>query len=420
MMKENEKINDEFTDDASLGADVTCGERENESSSFVIDSGATGEQRVADEELSDVPSTSDDSFDDKAEKNAAKKKRRNTIIANVGFILLNALIVAILLILEDKSGDKVAGSEAMKLFGQNWQYIALAFMMYFVIAFFDSVVFGVLIKKTGVKCSPGLPLKVSFMGRYYDRITPWSIGGEPFQIATLIRGGLTGGESCAVTMSRHIVRFFATATAVIAILIASRITTNVYVMTVAILSVAGGLVIPTFMLLCAFRPKIGLKIGEGAIKLLHKIKIVKNYDKQLAKMRDDVNKFLQGIKYLSTNKAVIVIIALAALVELFATNSIPFFVIRGLGHAEVGYWHTLVLCIFVNYASSFAPTPGGAGIAELSFYAIFAAYVENGYLFWAVLFWRIAIFFVPVFIGFVMQIFDSLKQILLTKKASAE
>ena len=348
---------------------------------------------------------------------AQKKKRRNSILLNVLFLVINAIIVLVLLLLEDKSGDKVAGSQAMKLFAENWYYTALAFFMYFVIAFSDSIVFAALIKKTGVKSSPALPLKVSFMGRYYDRITPWSMGGEPFQVATLMRGGLSGGDSCAVTMSRHIVRFFSTAIAVIVILIASRITTNVYVMVVAILSVAAGLIIPSFMLLCAFKPKIGLKIGEGVINFLHKIKIVKNYDKQLKKMQNDVNNFLSGIKYLSTNKAMIALIAFSAIVELFANNSVPFFVIRGLGHTEVTFWHTLVLCIFVNYASSFAPTPGGAGIAELSFYAIFAAYVEEGYLFWAVLFWRIAIFFVPVFIGFALQIFDSVKNIFDTRKS---
>ena len=65
----------------------------------------------------------------------------------------------------------------------------------------------------------------------------------------------------------------------------------------------------------------------------------------------------------------------------------------------------------MTYASSFAPTPGGAGIAELSFYAIFASVIGGEYLFWAVLFWRIAVFYVPVFIGFVMQTADSLYSI---------
>ncbi len=350
------------------------------------------------------------------EEEKKRKKKRNTIVGNILFLLINAVIVTVLVVIEDRSGEKVSGAEAMALFGQNWYWTVLAFLMFFVMCFADTAVFSLLIKKTGKKDNLALSLEVSFLGRYYDRITPWSIGGEPFQIATLMSGGLSAGDSSSVTMSRHIVRFFSTAVVVIGILVGSRITTNIYVMVVAILSILGGLVIPSFMLLCAFKPSIGLKIGEGAIKLLHKMKIIKNYEKQMEKMKEEVNKFLGGIKYLSTNKIAILLIAVAAIVELFATNSIPYFVMKGLGNAAVTYWHTLVLCIFVNYSSSFAPTPGGAGIAELSFYAIFAAYVADGYLFWAVLFWRIAIFFMPVFLGFFIQTYKNIKNIVLAKK----
>lgn len=340
-----------------------------------------------------------------------RRQRRKRILGYSAFILLNALVIAVMLIVEDKSGDAATGKAAFIRLGENPLFTVLAFSMFFVIVIFDSIVFKTLISKTGVKHRAGLAIKVSFLGRYYDRITPWAMGGEPFQMAYLIHGGLDAGQSCSVAMSRHVIRFFSTAVVVITILIASRISTNVWVMAAAIASVLAGLIIPVFMLICAFRPALGQKIGRGVIGFLHKIKIVKNYDKQMKKMQEEVDKFLKGIKYLSGNKQVIAIIALASIVELFANNSVPYFVMRALGYNELTYWHTLVLCIFVTYASSFAPTPGGAGIAELSFYAIFASVIGGGYLFWAVLFWRIAVFYVPVFIGFVMQTADSLYSI---------
>lgn len=366
-----------------------------------------------------VDTSDGDGKDGKKDKKADdRKKRRNKILAYIAFILLNALVIAILLIVEDKSGDTASGREAFRLLGQNWTYTVLALLMFFVIVICDTIVFKLLISKTGTeKYSAVLPLKVSLLGRYYDRITPWSMGGEPFQIAFLMRGGVSGSDSCAVTMSRHIVRFFTNAALVIGILVASRIATEIWVMVVAILSVLAGLIIPSFMLLCSFKPKVGNKIASGVVKFLCKIKIFKDYDKQMAKIQGDIDKFLGGIRYLSSNKQIIAVIAIAAAIELFATNSVPFFVMRALGHPEVGYWRILVLCIFVNYASSFAPTPGGAGIAELSFYAIFAATIDGGYLFWAVLFWRIAIFYVPVFLGFIIQTADSVISIIKAGRA---
>ena len=357
-------------------------------------------------------------FDEPDTPEERKKKKIKKILGYIGFFIINALVIAVLLIVEDKSGDTASGKEAMAKLYANWYYTAVAFTLFFVIATLDTIVFSFLIKKTGASVKrSGLAFKVAYLGRYYDRITPWAIGGEPFQMAYLTHGGLKTGQSCAVTMSRHIIRFFTTAVVVIAILIASRITTSVWVMVVAIFSVLIGLIIPSFMLICAFRPRLGEKIARWCLDLLYKLKIVRNYEKNWAKLQDNVNHFLQGMKYLSSNKQVIVLIAFAALVELFANNSVPFFVIRAFGNADITYWHTFVLCIFVSYASSFAPTPGGAGIAELSFYAIFAATIQDGYLFWAVLTWRLAIFYVPVFVGFIIHVFDTVGAIVKTAKS---
>lgn len=351
-------------------------------------------------------------------KREQKKKKLLTILGYVAFIIINAVIITVFAVVENKKGDTTAGEYAFRKLGENWPCTLSAFSMFFIVVLFDTAVFYFLIRHTGDRKKLGLSVKVSFLGRYYDRITPWAMGGEPFQIAYLIQGGLSGSDAGAVTMSRHIVRFFTTAIAVIIILAVSGIATNVWVMAAAIAGVLGGLAVPIFMIICCVKPRLGQKIGEFVIKLLYKIKIVKDRDKQTRNMQIAVDNFLRGIKYLGSDKKLIAVIALSALAELFCVNSVPFFIIRALGHPEITYWKTLVLCIFVTYASSFAPTPGGAGIAELSFYAIFASFISGGYLFWSVLFWRIAIFFVPVAIGFVMQTVDSIRSIVKTVRNS--
>lgn len=346
-----------------------------------------------------------------------KKKIRQKVFGYILFVAISAAVILGMILFEDKSGDPMSGKEALRLLGEHPFYTAYAVLAYFVIVATDIVVFRVLTRKLKTNCPFGACVGASLLGRYFDRVTPWASGGEPFQVVYLHKKGLSSGESCAVTMSRHIIRFFSVATAVIVILASSGIVTNPYVMAAAIASVFAGLIIPSFMLICAFKPKVGRKISDGVIGLLCKMKIVKNREKAEEKVNRNVTQFLSGVKYLSANKSVIVVIALGALIEMFANNSVPFFVMRALGVSDVTYWETLVLCLFVNYASSFAPTPGGAGIAELSFYAIFAAHIDGGILFWAVLFWRIAVFYIPVFIGFVLQVFSSVKEIIRIRRA---
>ena len=387
-----------------------------ENREVLLDTEIENQQEENKNDLEALQKIENEEFQKKAEIEKNKKSRRKKIIGYVSFILINILVVGGFLLFEDKTGDVAVGKTAFSLLGDNIGYTVLMVAMFFVIILCDIIVFYSLTAKLKVKNNLLTCVNVSFFGRYYDRVTPWAMGGEPFQIAYLCKHGHSVGNSGAVTMSRHIIRFFTVAVAVILILCISQVSTNIYVMLAAIISVLGGLVVPTFMLICAFKPKVGQKITDGVIKLLVKIKLVKDPDKIKNKVNKNLEEFLGGIKYLSANKYLIVIIGLCSLVEMFAYNSVPFFTMKALGVEGVTYWHTLVLCLFVNYASSFAPTPGGAGIAELSFYAIFASYVGDGLLFWAVLFWRISVFYIPVFIGFFMQLASSIRDMVLLKK----
>ena len=387
-----------------------------ENREVLLDTEIENQQEENKNDLEALQKIENEEFQKKAEIEKNKKSRRKKIIGYVSFILINILVVGGFLLFEDKTGDVAVGKTAFSLLGDNIGYTVLMVAMFFVIILCDIIVFYSLTAKLKVKNNLLTCINVSFFGRYYDRVTPWAMGGEPFQIAYLCKHGHSVGNSGAVTMSRHIIRFFTVAVAVILILCISQVSTNIYVMLAAIISVLGGLVVPTFMLICAFKPKVGQKITDGVIKLLVKIKLVKDPDKIKNKVNKNLEEFLGGIKYLSANKYLIVIIGLCSLVEMFAYNSVPFFTMKALGVEGVTYWHTLVLCLFVNYASSFAPTPGGAGIAELSFYAIFASYVGDGLLFWAVLFWRISVFYIPVFIGFFMQLASSIRDMVLLKK----
>lgn len=380
---ENPSDNGEFTNENTR--DTEAGETSFTAEEIINDTSGTGNSPVTELE--------------------AKKKRKRKILFTVLFLLANALVVLVIALMEDRTGAKEPWANVRGYFETYWYYLVLAFGMFALIIAGDSLVFFTLMNRMNVKKSLSVSMRVSVLGRYYDRVTPWAMGGEPFQLAYLIKNKMKASDACAVTMSRHIIRFFVTAIVVIGILVSSRINTDVWVMAIAILSVLGGLIVPVFMIVCCFKPKIGQAIAKGTIGLLHKLKIVKDYDMELAKLQRGVDNFLKGIEYLSANKRVIIVIGLVALIELFANNSVPFLVMKSLG-LQIDYWRTLVLCLFVNYASSFAPTPGGAGIAELSFYAIFASHVGGGLLFWAVLMWRLAVYYVPVFIGFVLQLIE--------------
>lgn len=344
-----------------------------------------------------------------------KKSRRKKTLGYVLFVGVSAAVICGMALFEKRTGEVSPWREIVPVLKERWAFLVAAFACFFLIVAGDTVVFRTLSSGLGQKRKLSTCLQTSLFGRYFDRITPWSSGGEPFQILYLTKSGMSSSDACAVAMSRHIIRFFSTAVFVVAVLVFSRVGANAFVVIAACVGLVVGLLPPSFLLLCAFRPRLGERITKGVIGFLSKLRIVKNRERAEEKAAKTVADFLAGIKFLSRNGKFAVLIAFFAVSESFLTHSVPYFVMRSLG-SDLPYWETFVLCLYVNYASGFAPTPGGSGLAEVSFYAVFETQAAEGTFFWAVLLWRIAVFYLPVAVGFVLQTLSSVRAIVQLRK----
>lgn len=351
------------------------------------------------------------------EKTTKKSKNKKTIIYTA-FILFNVIAILVVLLLENKSGDMAAGKEVMGLLVKNWYFTALVFAIFILQIGADTVAFFYLTKQVGVKKNFMLSLRVGVLGRYYDKLTPWSTGGQPMQMAYLANQGLDTATACAIPLAKSIIKVFVVGITVIGILSFSRISVNIYITIAAYLSVCGGLLIPVFMIVLIRHPQWGQSFARWVIKLLYKMKIVKDYDAQVAKFSIMVDNFLKGMGYLSTHKKMVFVVGLMTLVELFIINATPFFIMKAFGISNLNYWYIFVLCLYVSYASYFAPSPGAAGVAELSFYTIFATVITGNYLFWAILIWRIIIYYLPLFAGIIMQVSEGSRALIRKRKAN--
>lgn len=349
------------------------------------------------------------------QKSTRKTKNKKRIIYSI-FILFNVIALLVVLLLENKSGDMAAGREVMQLLGKNWYFTVLVFAIFILQIGADTIAFYFLTKQVGVKNNFMLSLRVGVLGRYYDKLTPWSTGGQPMQMAYLANQGLDTATACAIPLAKSIIKVFVVGITVIGILSFSRISVNIYITIAAYLSVGGGLLVPVFMILLMRHPQWGQSFAKWVIKMLYKMKIVKNYDAQVAKFTIMVDNFLKGMGYLSTHRKMVFVVGLMTLVELFIINATPFFIMKAFGIYNVNYWFIFVLCLYVSYASYFAPSPGAAGVAELSFYTIFATVITGNYLFWAILLWRIIIYYLPILAGLILQISEGARAIIGKRK----
>ena len=146
-------------------------------------------------------------------------------------------------------------------------------------------------------------------------------------------------------------------------------------------------------------------------KFLNKIKLVKDYKIAFTKTMRTLLEYQRSVKYYLKSfwTTFLTIILSVGIIALKAC--IPYFIYVYLlrGQVEASFFVIFSKFIICELATMFIPLPGGSGMAEISFSALFATLFigENaGYLFWAVLIYRIASYYLYLLQGFLISLYD--------------
>ena len=340
------------------------------------------------------------------------QQRKKKLLIRVFFICFNVIAILLVLAYENiADSDVVSFSVFINALKTGYPYLIIAIGVYLLHLATEGFIFFTLIKESGYGSRYGLGFKVATLGRYYDNLTPWATGGQPFQMLYLYKHGIDLGTACSLPLVKFTIRVFVVNIAILLLYIFGNVTgqVNTVIVVAAFVAVAFNFVLPVALVVFTINKEWGEKVVRLLVKLAYRIKFVKDFDKTLNKYTRYINDFLSASKYLSRHQKLLVIVAVLSLVFLFAIHSIPYFVIKSLGYQDVNILQIIILTLFTLQAASYVPTPGAAGAAEGIFYVIFASIVKGGYIFWAVLLWRLIVYYLPILIGICIQILDAIK-----------
>ena len=117
--------------------------------------------------------------------------------------------------------------------------------------------------------------------------------------------------------------------------------------------------------------------------------------------------FQHKMKDFFSSKKVTFVFLFMSIFEYVIEYSIPFFVYCAFNGFNLSiYWQLLSISIIIELASHVIPVPGGTGMAEISFYAIFASLFGADVLFWALILWRILSYYDYLVIGLGITTYD--------------
>lgn len=328
-----------------------------------------------------------------------KKKSAKKLWLTILFIAINIAVIAITAFNEFGSSENAAKLSDVKM---NFWLLIPAIGCFALAIFLEIYKLVLSIRKTCGKETKHVwkhARRTYLIGRYYDNITPAAIGGQPFQIYYMnknanIKGGLATTIPIISMISGQIGFLIV---AITCLLFGSMTTTNAALIAAACFGLIFYAFWPIVVLAATFLPKATAEIITLGVRFLAKIKIIKNRDEAIEKADKGVEEYATCVKMILKTKGLFLRTILISILFHFLISSIPFFVLTAFG-ASIDFLPCFVSVIAVTSAVYFVPTPGNAGAAEGTFYAVFSA-LSSGYIFWAMLIWRFFSYYAYIIMG---------------------
>ncbi len=347
---------------------------------------------------------------DEAEQAVAGQKTKKKKITSLITFLINILVVVLVLYIQLKQDDVLSFQQLLS-FKINYWFLVVAFALFAVMMLFKSLRVNLLIKQETKRSRPFLSYKVCALGRYYDCITPMATGGQPFQVYYLNRRGLPASSAISVPLAKYFISqmswIFISIFSVIYCLVNGSLENSKVVLVISIICFSLNLILISTMILLSVSKKIGKILVGKILRLLEKMKLIKNYEKQYNKVIKTVEDYQTSMRSFVKNKGQFFLLFFMSLFINLLNYSIPFFIHSALVQFEPSlYFDIVIKTIMIEVAASLIPLPGGTGMSEFSFTAVFASIFIEGTLFWALLIWRLLSYYIYILQGFGVIIYD--------------
>ncbi|MCQ2793010.1 MAG: flippase-like domain-containing protein [Bacilli bacterium] len=352
-----------------------------------------------------------------------KKKSHKKLISNLIFLTLLTVLVVILLL---SMGEINKIGESLSHIGQNYIWLIAAIglvLAYFILWPFSQCIYGKALK---IKASFGESFLIGSSEHFYNGITPFAAGGQPFQIYSYTKRKVTTAQATGVILASFVTFMMVTnAFAIVSLFFWQDIwngltTLNMqWVIWVALV----GFIINFSVLLFMIALGTNKHIRNVLVKLLTKLANWKIFHNEKHKLLNRFGNFLVNqipnfelycsnaqvaFKQVWSHKLATVLAIIIKIICMGCYYAIPFFLLKAVG-IDIGF-DKIPLVLF---ATSFAitsvvwmPTPGGTGGIEFAFQFVIAAVIGMSVKEDATavcLLWRLVTFYLVIIISFILN-----------------
>lgn len=315
------------------------------------------------------------------------------------FIIVIISFVVIFFSLKDNFSDKLN-----YITNLNPLILIIAFLFMFLNILFQSLSLHNFVKKIKPEYKLKNALFLTTAGLFFNGITPFSSGGQPFQVYLLKKDDVKVSDSTNILLQNFLTyQISLVLIGTIAIIINSVVEIfppeNLLKNAVII-----GYIVNLFVLFLIFffsyAKKFNTNFFNKISNFIFKFKFIKNKEKLKKQFNESIDNFYNGTVNLKNNLKNFIISFLYNTLSLICLYIVPLFVFYAMGELEsLNLLESLVASGYTYLIGSFVPIPGGSGGLEYSFIDFFKVFRAGNFLSAAMLIWRFITYYFGMFLG---------------------
>lgn len=270
--------------------------------------------------------------------------------------------------------------------------------------FFKAIALKAIIRKFKPDYRFRTAFKFILQINFFNAITPFSSGGQPFEIFYLKKEKIKLADVTTIVIEQFVVYQVALVSLGLIAIGANNIfhifPSNSVLKNLVTIGFIINTLVTVILFMLAFTTKTNKFIIEKFVTLGHKLKLVKNKEQKLEKINAYINDLHDGTKRLLENKISFICMILANFVGLVCLYLVPLTILYATGDfTSFNGLESVVASAYVMLIGSFVPIPGGTGGLEYGFINFYGNFIKGSVLTAMMITWRFITYYIPMIIG---------------------
>ena len=310
-----------------------------------------------------------DFYSSNNQKEIKKQPKSKKNIWSLVFFLVNIFVILIILGIQLNSEQGISSLSEVFNSGIEVKFLICAVLCFFVSNIVSSFKLDIYHKKFQKRYNPMLCFKTQMIGKYYTKLTPFGVGGQPFQVYYFNKYGVKASNSLTMVSCSYVSNKLMYGLLALAMMLTFKLNNLLIsqgslvniVIVLAFISFVFLALFLTFVILMCLNKKLGHKIVAIIVNLLTKLRIVKNAPTLYLKIMRPTLAFQRKMQKFFSSKRITFLFLVLSLLEYVIEFSVLFFVYSAFNGFDLGvYWQLLSISVIIELACHSIPLPGGS------------------------------------------------------------